>query len=212
MKSHAGCQKFILSIVVSTGVMTSGISAWADDQVRTVEVRSGTVAFDAATNVGAISVHGKSAALEGRAKVRLAGASLSLENLEATLPVKSIDTGMSLRDNHMRKYVFTTTEGTLPDLRFTADKAVCEGTESQSTCQVAGDLTVRGVPRPFTLALKITRDGMSIRAVGDGIVKLSAYGIPPPSQLGVRTEDAVKLHLDFTARPAGASLAAGGAQ
>jgi hypothetical protein len=31
---------------------------------------------------------------------------------------------------------------------------------------------------------------------------LSAYGIEKPSQLGVHTEDDVKLRLDFTARPA----------
>jgi len=31
---------------------------------------------------------------------------------------------------------------------------------------------------------------------------LSAYGIPQPSQLGVHTDDEIKLRLEFTARPA----------
>ena len=33
-------------------------------------------------------------------------------------------------------------------------------------------------------------------------MKLSTYGIPPPSQLGVGTDDDIKLRLEFTARPA----------
>ena len=32
------------------------------------------------------------------------------------------------------------------------------------------------------------------------MVKLSAYGIERPSQLGVTTTDDVKLHLEFTAK------------
>ena len=39
-----------------------------------------------------------------------------------------------------------------------------------------------------------------MRASGQGIVKLSTYGIDQPSQLGVRTTDEVKLKLELTAR------------
>ncbi|HXT30273.1 MAG TPA: hypothetical protein VN716_13360, partial [Vicinamibacterales bacterium] len=59
-----------------------------------------------------------------------------------------------------------------------------------------------GTARPFSISLKVTEDRDSYRASGDGIVKLSAYGIPQPSQLGVHTDDEIKLRLEFTARPA----------
>ena len=57
------------------------------------------------------------------------------------------------------------------------------------------------------MTLIVSRESGGFRAAGDGIVRLSAYGIDQPSQFGVRTRDDVKLHLDFTARPAGVSTA-----
>jgi polyisoprenoid-binding protein YceI len=111
---------------------------------------------------------------------------------------------MGLRDSHMRKYVFTTSDGQTPDLRFVAAKAACEKVSAnQSTCEITGDLVIRGTARPFAIALKVTEDGGgTFRASGESVVKLSTYGIQPPSQLGVRTSDEVKLRLEFTARPA----------
>ena len=101
----------------------------------------------------------------------------------------------------MRKYVLTTPDGQVPDLRFSADKATCSKPEGkQSTCELAGNLAIRGTERPFTVVLKVSEDGDTLRAVGDGKVTLSAYGIERPSQLGVTTADDVKLRFDLTAK------------
>ena len=171
-------------------------------EAATVAVNGGTASFDATTNVSAVSIHGKSNALEARVQVRRAAEGLVLEQIEATVPVKTLGTGMGLRDEHMRKHVFTTPDGQVPDLHFTAEKAVCPGNAGgETTCQVSGNLSIRGVARPFTMALKIREaNGSTFRAAGDGIVKLSAYGIPQPSQFGVKTTDEVKLHLEFTGK------------
>jgi polyisoprenoid-binding protein YceI len=178
-----------------------------------VEVRDGTATFDADTNVGAISVHGKSTNVRGRALVRQAGEAIVLEQVQAVLAVKSISTGMGLRDEHMRKYVFTTTDGQVPDVTFTSDRSECAASGGDSTCQVSGTLAIRGTPRPFTIALKVQKAGDGFKAKGDSTVKLSAYGIERPSQLGVTTTDDVKLHLEFTAKPAAsASAQLGGAR
>ena len=169
-----------------------------------VEVKNGTAAFEVGTNVGAISVHGKSNDLTARLRMRQSPDGAVLEGIEAAVPVKSIGTGMGLRDSHMRKYVFTTADGQVPDLKFSADKAVCsKGEGRQSTCQLSGNLAIRGTERPFSIVLKVSEDGDTLRAVGDGTVTLSAYGIERPSQLGVTTEDDVKLRLDLTAKQAG---------
>jgi polyisoprenoid-binding protein YceI len=168
-----------------------------------IEVRGGTASFDVGTNVPALSVHGKSTSLEARGRVRSTPRGPQLEQIEATVPVSTLATGMGLRDSHMRKYVFTTGDGQTPDVKFVAKNASCEKSGgNQSTCQVAGDLSIRGTARPFSITMKVTESGDGYRASGDGIVKLSAYGIPPPSQLGVHTDDEVKLRLEFTARPA----------
>ena len=193
------CRNWSVALGLSMAVVTATTAA-AQSGETAVEVRGGTAAFDAATNVSAIAIHGKSAALEGRAKVRDGANGFEIQQLEASVPVKTLNTGMGLRDEHMRKHVFTTADGQLPDLRFSAQTSTCSGSDKQATCDVKGELTMRGTAKPFTITLKVTRESGSFRAVGDGVVKLSAYGIPAPSQLGVTVVDDVKLHLDFVAR------------
>ena len=191
-----------LALLLSAGVAT-GARAQNSDASTTVEVRGGTAAFDVDTNMPALSVHGKSKALEGRVRVRRGPEGPLLEQIEAKLPVGTLQTGLKMRDEHMRKYVFTTSDGQVPDVRFVADQATCsKGSGNSSMCQLAGDLVIRGTARPFTIALKVTEDKGSYHASGDSVVKLSSYGIEKPSQLGVHTDDEVKLRLDFTARPA----------
>ena len=172
------------------------------DATSVVEVKNGTAAFEVGTNVGAISVHGKSSDLTAHLRMRATPEGHVLEGIEALMPVKSLGTGMGMRDSHMRKYIFTTSDGKVPDLRFSADKAVCAKAEGrQSRCELAGNLEIRGTARPFTVVLKLSESGESLRAIGDGTVTLSAYGIERPSQLGVTTEDDVKLRFDLTAKP-----------
>jgi len=198
------CAAAAFAVLVSTAA--TGIAAAqspSGSSSTPVEVRGGTASFDVGTNVPALSVHGKSTALEARGRVVPGAGGPQLEQIEATVPVKSLATGMGMRDEHMRKYVFTTTDGQTPDVKFVSKSAACAKTGgNRSTCDVTGELSIRGTARPFTIALKVTEDGDSYRAAGEGIVKLSTYGIPQPSQLGVHTDDDIKLRLEFTAHPA----------
>jgi polyisoprenoid-binding protein YceI len=187
----------VLAIAIAPAVYA------ADHESTSIEVHGGTVTFDASTNVSAISVHGKSSALEGHARVRQTEQGLAIEAVEASVPVSTLVTGMGLRDSHMRKYVFTTADGLVPDVKLDAGHAVCSPASSHDmTCELSGNLEIRGVLRPFTVALKVSESGGTFRAAGDADVKLSAYQIARPSQLGVQTADDVKLHLEFTGRPA----------
>ena len=193
----------LLASIVGFAVAGPAAAQTATDQ-SAVEIRGGTAAFDVNTNVSAISVHGKSTALTARLKLRRAPEGPVLEGIEAAVPVKTLNTGMGMRDEHMRKYVFTTESGEVPDLTFTADRAACSKSGArQSTCDLSGTLVIRGTARPFTIAMKLTDDGDTIRAVGDSEVQLSTYGIERPSQLGVRTADDVKLRFDLTAKLTG---------
>ena len=181
-----------------------GLLAQSAGAANVVEVRGGTAVFVVDTNISAISVHGKSKALTARLRLRQGPDGAVLEGIEAAVPVKSLGTGMELRDEHMRKYIFTTGDGQLPDLQFSADRAVCSKTAArQSTCALSGKLAIRGTARPFMVVLKVSEDGDTFRAVGDGTVTLSVYGIERPSQLGVKTADDVKLRFDLTAKQIG---------
>jgi polyisoprenoid-binding protein YceI len=194
-------------------VCFTAASLGAANNSTTAAVEGGAASFVVNTTVPGISVKGKSTALQAHAVVEGVADGLHLENMEASIPVKSLLTGMAIRDEHMRRYIFTTADGKTPDLRFEAAEASCavqSGRSSDFFCQVSGSLAIRGVARPFSIPLKIRAEGTAYRATGKSIVKLSDYGIEQPSQFGVRTADEVQLHIEFSCKEGAAKIASGG--
>jgi polyisoprenoid-binding protein YceI len=206
MASNWTKRRFQLSTLVLTAFAGAAPALHAAEQAQPIEIRGGTATFDVGTNVGVISIHGKSTALVGRARILQTDEGLVIEDLQAVMPVRTLNTGLSLRDEHMRKYVFATADGELPDVRFSAERAVCSGTADR-TCQLSGALVIRDTSRPFAITLKVDGKGDGFRAAGDGVVKLSAYGIASPSQLGISTTDDVKLHVEFLVKRADPQVA-----
>jgi|SRR5579862_2045543 len=176
----------------------------ASETPHTLTIVNGVASFSVATNIMAIEVSGKSTAVQARVTVRQEGGSMTLQHIEASLAAKSLNTGMGLRDEHMRKHIFTTAGGDVPDLRFEGGEVDCPAAAPgrEIACKVSGSLAIRGVPKPFSIALKVRQTGDLVRASGDGIVKLSDYGIERPTQLGVKTSDDVKIHLDLSSKEA----------
>jgi polyisoprenoid-binding protein YceI len=170
-----------------------------------IEIESGVAVFSSPTTMSGIEVTGKSSALTGHVELSRDSTGLVVGVIEAVLPVKTLSTGMKVRDEHMKKYIFRTADGQEPDLRFASEKAACPGSEGarEFACQVVGNLTVRGVARPFSITLNVKDQAGPpevLHASGDGVVKLSDYGIERPSQFGVKSLDEVKLHLEFTGK------------
>ena len=197
---------FVIAVLLSCVCLRAGEHGGA------VEVRGGAISFQVATNLPAIRVHGTSNQLEARARLRNLGDRLVLADVEATVPIMSLSTGLGLRDEHMRSYIFKTSDGTVPDVRLAAPGVECSplGGRAQADCPVSGELAIRGTSRPFSMMLVVRPQKDTYRVAGDAVVKLSDYGISPPSQLGVTTRDEVKLHLEFTARIAQPQLSANG--
>jgi len=195
----------------------TGLLVFAQNGTRRIlQSESGTAAFESATNVPGIEVAGKSTALSAQVEISDTGGRLLLRHIDALLPVKTLTTGMKMRDEHMRKYIFRTTDGQEPDIHFTADESMCDSSGGHSfDCQVAGAMSIRGVSQAFAIRLHVKdENGNSekFRAVGDGVVKLSSYGIPAPSQFGVKPNDEIRIRLDFTAKAKPAATADGAAR
>lgn len=202
MNSHFACRTSVVAAIFFASILTA---ADATNLNGTITVEAGTASFYVGTNVPAVTVKGKSTSLQAKAVVRHAPEGLQVENIEAVLPVKTLSTGMGLRDEHMRKYIFDTNDGKTPDVRFEASKAQCPaaGGGRESNCQVTGTLSIKGVARPFSVTLKLRDDAKGYRIAGEGLVKLSDYGIQQPSQFGVKTDNEVQVHLEFTGRVTG---------
>jgi polyisoprenoid-binding protein YceI len=191
-------------------VLLIGNSVRAADQSE-MQVLGGTVKFTAATNIFALTVHGQSNQMTASLRLRKDTSGVELENVHARIDPKTFTTGMSLRDQHLRKKVFSLENDSMPELQFLSDKIACPELPAgrNTVCPASGQLTLRGVARPFTINLSVTNDGRGYRISGTGVVKLSAYGIEPPCQLGVCVTDEVKLNLEFQAKENRASSAGG---
>lgn len=194
------------------------VVAWAGENTptRIVEAQSGSVRFVAPTNAPGVEVSAKSGALVARASVSRDGNGLTLQQIDASLPVKSLATGMKMRDEHMRKYIFTTQDGQEPDLHFTAAGGACasNGLPREFACDIGGELSIRGISRPLNIKLRVKEGASSetFDAAGEGLVKLSDYGIVPPSQFGVKPSNEVIIHLDFNCKQTAIVATSRGAQ
>ncbi|MBC7925505.1 MAG: YceI family protein [Bryobacteraceae bacterium] len=200
--------------LVSLAVFTVVLLASAAYANGSIEVAGGTANFSVGTNIPAVTIHGKSKALTGTATVNRSGDTLTIENADAKIPVVSLTTGMGLRDNHMRKLVFTSPNGELSDLSYRSGKTECtiaKNNDGGSTCLLKGELAIRGVARPLSLTLNLRDDGSGrFRVAGSGAVRLTDYGIEPPSQLGVRVDEQVQLRFEFSVTTSTAMSAARG--
>ncbi|MSO19981.1 MAG: hypothetical protein EXQ56_05865 [Acidobacteria bacterium] len=79
-----------------------------------VHVESGVVQFESPTNLPVTTVHGKALSLHAEVRANCTSEALEISDIQARVSVKSITTGMGLRDEHMRKHIFTKTDGSQP--------------------------------------------------------------------------------------------------
>ena len=121
-------------------------------------------------------------------------------SVEAIIKAASIDTRNEMRDNHLRSADFFDAEQ-FPELRFvsTAAKRTSDG------YSLTGDLTIKGVTRPITLA--VTEEGAGVDPWGNQKVGYAAtgkfnrgdFGLNWNAALetgGVLVSDEVKVSLD----------------
>src|ERR1051326_508014 len=133
--------------------------------------------------------------------------SLALQQIRATLPVKSLATGMKVRDEHMRRYIFTTADGNEPDLQFNSEPVTCSAAGAHEfNCGINGLLSIRGLARPFSMQLHVKeQSATSLHANGEAGVKLRDYDIDPPSQFGVKPSNHVRFRIELTGKETTAS-------
>ena len=142
-----------LAIVLSVWVV--GARATAQGDATTIKVNGGSVSFEVSTNMFSTTVRGQSSAIAGATRLLDNGSGLRLEQLEAIVPVGSLKTGIKIRDEHMRKYIFEAADGQVPDVRFSADTAECSQSASGVyACSASGALVIRGTSRPFASSSK----------------------------------------------------------
>ncbi len=148
------------------------------------------VAFDA-SGPGGLKIEGKTSEL------RLAddGTTVTI-----TVPLSNLDTGIGLRNKHMReKYLEV---GKFPNAVLAVPKAQLKFPEGETSGGSAqGTMSIHGKSRPVTFSYKARKVGEKLAINGSVPLNINDFGIEVPSYLGVTVKPDITVRAAFTASP-----------
>lgn len=142
------------SLIAGAGAAQSPITMSPSDAVTLwrIDAAHSAVGF-AVRHMGISTVRGRFAAYEG---VIETGEGMALRRIEVTIDPASIATGVERRDGHLRSADFFDVAAHAT-VRFVSTRVTAEG---RKRFRVLGDLTIRGVTRPVTLAVETLGDAV----------------------------------------------------
>ena len=180
-------------LAVSPAVRTLG----ADSSWR---VARGDVRVACPMTVGG-SFEAKTGAIQGTVTTGAAGAPLGGE---LSVDLATLDTGIGLRNEHLKKNYLEVERGqgfdhaVLSQIRLgDADPQAIQGKTA-----FTGTFLLHGTTKPVSGQATIRRDGKDVRIEASFPVSVSAFGIEKPQYLGVGVRDQVTVNVSLTASPA----------
>jgi hypothetical protein len=142
----------------------------------------------------------KTAAIEGTVTPTQPGVALAGE---ISVDLKTLDTGIGLRNEHLRSKYLEVGRGPgfdralLSEIRLgDADPRGFEGKTSFSAA-----IVLHGVKQAVAGQAAIRREGPAVRVEASFPVVISRFGIPKPQYLGVGVQDEVNVQVTLVAEP-----------
>jgi polyisoprenoid-binding protein YceI len=145
---------------------------------------------------------------EFEGEVRLGSTAQSLE-LDVTISPGSLDLQDAVKDadrrdieSRMRDEVLETSAFREIVFHGRATRAEAIG-QGRYELTIGGDLTLHGDVRPYQTAAELIVFADGLRLGGDGLLRMSGFGIRPVSALGgtIRLKDELRLSFDMAALP-----------
>lgn len=157
------------------------------------------VTFDASHPMGAFS--GRAEGVTGEFQADTADLRASITGV-ARVRVAALRTGDESRDRDMWKVLDV---NRFPEIRFTigsVEPSFNSVTPSADTLiTVKGGLAVRGVERPITFLARVRLRDDRLWVRGESHIRLTDFGIEPPSRLFFKVGNDVTIGFDLTLEP-----------
>lgn len=123
-------------------------------------------------------------------------------NVTVTVALKDLDTGIGLRNKHMReKYLevdkYPNAVLVLPRSAIQAPAPGAGGSGSAT-----GAMTLHGVTKPVAVQWSARNDGGTFRVNGTAALNMNDFGIQVPSYLGVTVKPQISVEIRFAATDA----------
>ena len=114
------------------------------------------------------------------------------------VPLAGLDTGIGLRNRHMRSYL-DVAHFPHAELRVSRAALVFPAPGKVAESDVQGALTLHGVSRPCSVHYRAEQEASGeVRIRGTTRIDMREFGIDVPSYLGVRVDPAVAIQVDFS--------------
>ena len=123
---------------------------------------------------------------------------------ELALDLASIDTGIALRNEHLREKYLQVAKGPGFDRAVLSSIVVRDagGAEFEGQSPFTGTLLLHGVSHPVSGTVQVRRVAQGARVEASFPLVLTDHGIEPPMYLGVGVAGKVMVKVTFTAEPA----------
>jgi len=163
-------------------------------------VTQGDVSVKCPMTIGG-SFDAKTAALTGMLTMSAAQPS----SLDGSLAVdlRTIDTGIGLRNDHLREKYLEVDKGAGYDMAVLSEIALkglnLEAPDGKGSFN--GSLTLHGMKKPVGGPVEVRKAGAGLRVKASFPVNLPDYNIPEPRYLGVGVKNTVQVEVTFTATP-----------
>jgi len=191
-----------LRIVVTAAVAITGLSsiARASETYKFDQAHS-TIGFSVHQFLG--TTHGKFTKFDGKIDIDREHSGNS--SVAARIDVRSIDTGIQKRDNHLRSPEFFAVEK-YPEITFKSRSVKQTGPQAGD---ILGDLTMHGVTKPITLHVKLltspTETNQTRWSVTTDPLKRSEFNLmfaqAAESVSGISQTVAINIEIEATRAP-----------
>jgi polyisoprenoid-binding protein YceI len=132
-----------------------------------------------------------------------AGRPLALDG-EISVDLGTIDTGIALRNQHLREKYLEVARGAGFDKAVLSEIRLgdADGEAFQGRTAFTGALLLHGAKRSVSGTAEIRREGAAVRVEASFPLTLTDFGIEPPEYLGVGVANRIIVKVLFTATPA----------
>jgi len=122
---------------------------------------------------------------------------LNKSDLYFEVDLNTLDTGIGLRNRHMRENYLETEK--FPTTHFKGSLIkVDKSNQNEITAFAQGKMFIHGVERLKSVHVTIKKEADKLRVIGEFEVKLSDYGITVPSIMFYKIDETMQLKIDFS--------------
>ncbi len=185
-------------VLVLASVLLAALPAPAGAQATVWQVDAGDVRVRCPLTVGG-AFEATSRRLAGT--LRASATDPAAFEGELTVDLASLDTGIALRNTHMRDTYLEVARGSGFDAARLQSITLGSATATSATGRVpfTARLTLHGMEHPVTGQAEIRRSGGTVRVDARFPVSLPSFGIASPRYLGVGVRDEVEVRVTFDA-------------